>query len=497
MAKVGPYFVSETLGQGSFGKVKLAVHKETNVQYAIKILDKKDIKQNELTLNVRREIAIMKALNHRNIVSLREVLSSKNKLYIVMDLVRGGELFERIQKQGELDEKTARNYFQQLVDGIDYCHKRGVFHRDLKPENLLVDENGVLKITDFGVSSVKKREGDLLFTTCGTPSYCAPEILANSPEGYNGEKVDSWACGVILYLLLVGELPFQHEDMGTLYEMIRLCRVGYPADLSPGAKDLLSKMLVKDPQKRYTLSDVKTHPWFLQDYDGSDGSLDGSQKMGSRKSGGIDGNRSREDMPLQRRSGDHLSGNLGASHFDRMDALGNGSRQGSQNNRDMVAHNGHSRHSVQSTEDDIAHDMHKSGSGFSGSGKIRGGNSLGNKGNFPAMAASVASEQPGLDHQNSYNAAAVTQSAANLTPQYTGKGMIEFIRDALPGKPDRKLEDTVQKLSEIDIDCVEDVQAVAEFMGNPEKFRQWLESESSLPAVTSMRISKMFFPYAM
>eukprot|EP00168_Porphyra_purpurea_P021245 TRINITY_DN936_c0_g2_i1.p3 TRINITY_DN936_c0_g2~~TRINITY_DN936_c0_g2_i1.p3 ORF type:complete len:144 (+),score=40.32 TRINITY_DN936_c0_g2_i1:1100-1531(+) len=138
MARVGPYIVTDTLGQGTFGKVKLAKHSDTGMEYAIKILDKGDIKANELTVNVRREIAIMKALNHKNIVNLREVLSSKSKLYIVMDLVRGGELFDMIERKGELDETLARKYFQQLIDGIDYCHRRGVCHRDLKPENLLV-----------------------------------------------------------------------------------------------------------------------------------------------------------------------------------------------------------------------------------------------------------------------------------------------------------------------------------------------------------------------
>jgi 5'-AMP-activated protein kinase, catalytic alpha subunit len=140
------YIVTSTLGQGTFGKVKLATHQETGLEYAIKILDKSDIKANELTVNVRREIAIMKALSHQNIVNLREVLSSKSKLYIVMDLVRGGELFEMIERRGELDEKLARKYFQQLVDAVDYCHRRGVCHRDLKPENLLVDESGCLKV---------------------------------------------------------------------------------------------------------------------------------------------------------------------------------------------------------------------------------------------------------------------------------------------------------------------------------------------------------------
>jgi 5'-AMP-activated protein kinase, catalytic alpha subunit len=193
----------------------LAAHLDEYGPDAIKILDKKDIKANELTVNVRREIAIMKALNHKNIVNLREVLSSKSKLYIVMDLVRGGELFEMINRKGELDEKLARSYFEQLVDGIDYCHRRGVLHRDLKPENLLVDEKGTLMITEFGVSSMKGgvAGSDILYTACGTPYYCALEIFNGAEEGYKGVKIDAWSCGIILYLLLTGSLPFINEDI--------------------------------------------------------------------------------------------------------------------------------------------------------------------------------------------------------------------------------------------------------------------------------------------
>uniref|UniRef100_A0A7S0G6F0 non-specific serine/threonine protein kinase n=1 Tax=Rhodosorus marinus TaxID=101924 RepID=A0A7S0G6F0_9RHOD len=134
-SRVGKYLFFETLGTGSFGKVKLGVHEETGDRVAIKIMDKGDIKAHEMAANVRREIAIMKALEHRNIVNLRQVLTSANKLYIVMDLVTGGELFTKIYKHGALPEPLARKYFQELVDGVSYCHSKGVYHRDLKPEN--------------------------------------------------------------------------------------------------------------------------------------------------------------------------------------------------------------------------------------------------------------------------------------------------------------------------------------------------------------------------
>lgn len=250
-------------------------------------MDKSDIKAQEMTMNVRREIAIMKALNHRNIVNLQQVLTSQSKLYIVMDLVTGGELFTKILKEGKLPENTARHYFQQLVDGIEYCHRRGVCHRDLKPENLLIDETtGELKITDFGLSAMKgaSTTEELLHTQCGSPNYCAPEIIARHKQGYNGAKVDAWSCGIILFALLAGYLPFYDENTKVLYRMIQRDDVKFPKKFPSDARDLVLRLLHKDPELRYTLAEVKKHPWFVINYDGGDPARSETPKNGPNSS---------------------------------------------------------------------------------------------------------------------------------------------------------------------------------------------------------------------
>lgn len=255
-------------------RVKIAVHNETKQRVAIKIMDKREIRDQDFTSQVRREIYIMRSLVHKHIVRLHEVLTSDTRLYIVMELVTGGELFDRIE-HGRIPEDLARKYFQQLVDGVDFCHKRGVAHRDLKPENLLINEHGDIKITDFGFSSMKGRDvnAGLLYTQCGTPDYCAPEIIDSAKEGYNGAKVDAWSSGIILYALLTDRLPFQEQDTEKLYDLILACKVNYPPQISSPARDLLEHLLVRDPSKRYDFQKVKRHPWFLVNYEGDDAKL--------------------------------------------------------------------------------------------------------------------------------------------------------------------------------------------------------------------------------
>lgn len=268
MVRVGPYDLGATLGRGNYGLVKLAVNRDTGEQFAVKIV-KKEVLQDSSTSNVdiKREIAIMKALDHNNIVALNDVLYSPKRVFMVMELVRGGELFEWIVKNGRQDETTARRYFHQLIDAVHYCHHRGVYHRDLKPENLLLGENGELKITDFGFSAMKDYGAHLLHTNCGSPHYCAPEVWNNNESGYDGRKNDAWSCGIILYVMLTGKQPFYDDDEEVLLDKVSEGAVDYPEYLSPGARDLIERLLERNPKKRYSLSKVKRHPWFAIGYD--------------------------------------------------------------------------------------------------------------------------------------------------------------------------------------------------------------------------------------
>lgn len=270
--KIGNYVLREKIGEGAFAEVRIGVHQTTGERFAVKILDRSGLPKEEFERDVKKEIKIMKYLRHPSIVSIHSVLVTDSKMYLVMELVTGGELYDEIVNKKRIDERTSRKYFQQLVDAMVYCHKRGVVHRDLKPENLLLTEDGNLKITDFGMSWMKERlDPDwssklILQTQCGTPKYMAPEVILRSGNGYDGEKLDAWECGMILYALLAGYLPFNGPDDNSVFHAILRNTVRYPSHFSPGARDVLDRLLQKDPTKRSSLSEIRNHIWFLTDY---------------------------------------------------------------------------------------------------------------------------------------------------------------------------------------------------------------------------------------
>ncbi|KAH1204580.1 CBL-interacting serine/threonine-protein kinase 9 [Glycine max] len=191
-------------------------------------------------------------------------MASKTKIYIVLELVNGGELFNKIAKNGKLKEDEARRYFHQLINAVDYCHSRGVYHRDLKPENLLLDSNGVLKVTDFGLSTYAQQEDELLRTACGTPNYVAPEVL--NDRGYVGSTSDIWSCGVILFVLMAGYLPFDEPNHAALYKKIGRAQFTCPSWFSPEAKKLLKLILDPNPLTRIKVPELLEDEWFKKGY---------------------------------------------------------------------------------------------------------------------------------------------------------------------------------------------------------------------------------------
>ncbi|XP_057435377.1 CBL-interacting serine/threonine-protein kinase 14-like [Lotus japonicus] len=261
----GNYHLQNLLGVGASAKVYHALNVDTGQSVAVKVVSKRKLVAGGggSAASIEREITIMRRLNHQNIIELFEVLATKTKIYFIMEFAAGGELFHAVEGKGRLDEPLARKYFRQLISAVKHCHSRGVFHRDLKLDNLLLDGNGDLKVTDFGLSAVKSqiRSDGLLHTACGTPSFVAPEILAK--RGYDGATVDVWSCGVVLFALTAGYLPFNDYNMTVLYRKIYRGQFRFPRWTSPDLKNLLSRMLDRSHETRITIDEILEDPWFI------------------------------------------------------------------------------------------------------------------------------------------------------------------------------------------------------------------------------------------
>ncbi|KAK1275885.1 CBL-interacting serine/threonine-protein kinase 25 [Acorus gramineus] len=274
------YEMGRLLGKGTFAKVYFAKNIQTSESVAIKVIHKDHVLKNHFMMDqIKREISVMRLVRHPNVVHLREVLATRSKIFFVMDLVRGGELFSRVARS-KLREDLARRYFQQLISAVHFCHARGVSHRDLKPENLLLDDNGDLKVSDFGLSALPEqlRYDGLLHTQCGTPAYVAPEVLRK--RGYDGSKADIWSCGVVLFVLLAGFLPFQDENLMRMYRKVFKADFHFPPWISPDARRLISRLLVVDPAKRISIPEIMAVPWFKKGYvNPLDGSAAGIEEM--------------------------------------------------------------------------------------------------------------------------------------------------------------------------------------------------------------------------
>uniref|UniRef100_M4A8S8 Serine/threonine-protein kinase BRSK2-like n=1 Tax=Xiphophorus maculatus TaxID=8083 RepID=M4A8S8_XIPMA len=256
---VGPYRLEKTLGKGQTGLVKLGVHCITGQKVAIKIVNREKLSESVL-MKVEREIAILKLIEHPHVLKLYDVYENNKYLYLVLEHVSGGELFDYLVKKGRLTPKEARKFFRQIISALDFCHSHSICHRDLKPENLLLDEKNNIRIADFGMASLQVG-GSLLETSCGSPHYACPEVIRG--ERYDGRRADVWSCGVILFALLVGALPFDHDNLRQLLEKVKSGVFHMPHFIPPDCQALLKGMIEVNPDKRLTLEAIQKHNWYL------------------------------------------------------------------------------------------------------------------------------------------------------------------------------------------------------------------------------------------
>uniref|UniRef100_A0AAR2JFA4 Protein kinase domain-containing protein n=1 Tax=Pygocentrus nattereri TaxID=42514 RepID=A0AAR2JFA4_PYGNA len=242
-----------------YSLVKLGVHCVTCQKVAIKIVNREKLSESVL-MKVEREIAILKLIEHPHVLKLHDVYENKKYLYLVLEHVSGGELFDYLVKKGRLTPKEARKFFRQIISALDFCQSHSICHRDLKPENLLLDEKNNIRIADFGMASLQVGDS-LLETSCGSPHYACPEVIRG--EKYDGRKADVWSCGVILFALLVGALPFDDDNLRNLLEKVKLGVFHMPHFIPPDCQNLLRGMIEVDASKRLTLEQIQKHTWYI------------------------------------------------------------------------------------------------------------------------------------------------------------------------------------------------------------------------------------------
>ncbi|KAI2852789.1 hypothetical protein CBS147321_4246 [Aspergillus niger] len=275
---VGPWQLGKTLGTGVSGRVRLAKHSVTGQLAAIKIVSKKSaaitqsasiagmdkranrmggIGPRQIPSGLEREVVIMKLIEHPNVINLYDVWENRGELYLVLEFVEGGELFDYVSENAPLREEEAVRIFCQIIAGLGYCHRFNICHRDLKPENILLDGQGNVKLADFGMAALQPSHR-WLDTSCGSPHYAAPEIVGG--KRYLGDKADIWSCGIILYALLTGFLPFDGDDTHRTLELVRRGEFKIPPNISREAADLIIRILEKNPDHRISMSEIWRHP---------------------------------------------------------------------------------------------------------------------------------------------------------------------------------------------------------------------------------------------
>ncbi|XP_036380035.1 serine/threonine-protein kinase SIK2a [Megalops cyprinoides] len=259
--RVGFYDIERTLGKGNFAVVKLARHRITKTEVAIKIIDKTQLDAVNLQ-KIYREVQIMKMLDHPHIIKLYQVMETKNMLYLVTEYAKNGEIFDYLASHGRLSEPEARRKFWQILSAVEYCHNHNIVHRDLKAENLLLDGHMNIKIADFGFGNFFQ-PGEPLATWCGSPPYAAPEVFEG--QQYEGTQLDIWSMGVVLYVLVCGALPFDGPTLPVLRQRVLEGRFRIPYFMTEDCEHLIRRMLVLDPSKRLSVAQIKEHRWMALD----------------------------------------------------------------------------------------------------------------------------------------------------------------------------------------------------------------------------------------
>ncbi|OVA09864.1 Protein kinase domain [Macleaya cordata] len=264
---LGKYQLGRLLGRGGFAKVFLAQSLIDGTNVAIKVINKSSIMNTTMEPRIIGEVSAMHRLNHPNIIRIHEVMATKTKIHLVMEYAEGGELFSKLSHHGRFSEPVARRYFQQLVSALHFCHTNGITHRDIKPQNLLLDCQGNLKISDFGLSALPEQlnKDGLLHTACGTPAYTAPEVIGFG--GYDGTKSDAWSCGIILFEFLAGYLPFDDSNIVVMYCKIYRREFVYPSWFSEAVRSVISRLLDPNPDTRMSIEELMEVDWFKNSID--------------------------------------------------------------------------------------------------------------------------------------------------------------------------------------------------------------------------------------
>ncbi|XP_042513832.1 CBL-interacting serine/threonine-protein kinase 7-like [Macadamia integrifolia] len=266
---LGKYRLGRLLGRGSFAKVYYARSLADGSDLAVKVIDKTKIINTTMEPRVINEVSVMRRLRHPNIIRIHEVMATKSKMYLILEYARGGELLSKISRRQRFTDPIARRYFQQLVLALEFCHRNGVTHRDLKPQNLLLDDQGNLKVSDFGLSALPEQLKDgLLHTACGTPAYTAPEVVGR--KGYDGGKADAWSCGVILFVFLAGFLPFDDSNLAVMYQKIRRRDFQFPSWFSKSARWVIARLLDPNPETRLSIEALMEVGWFKKSLQSKD-----------------------------------------------------------------------------------------------------------------------------------------------------------------------------------------------------------------------------------